>query len=254
MKVISIANHKGGVGKTTTTLSLGAGLARQGKRVLLIDLDPQRNLSQGLGVQESDSTIYEALSGKSKPRPVRVSDNLCLIPSSHDLRKIESEFITRIGGQVRLRKVLSDVQGFDYVLIDCPPSLGLLTTNSFSASQEVIVPLTPEYYSVQGMVDLKEAIEEVGDTLNPNLRLSGILITLYNKQKIVHRDVASTIVGMFGEIVFRTRIRSSVAIEEAPYQGQDIFRYAPDSNGAKDYQEVVNEFLERELKCNNVTM
>lgn len=237
--------HKGGVGKTTTSLNLGAGLARSGKRVLLIDLDPQMNLSQGLGVQSSDRSIYEAMSGKCRLTPVEISDNLFLVPSSHELRRIESEFITRIGGQVRLRKLLSEVEGFDYVFIDCPPSLGLLTTNSFSASDEVIVPLTPEYYSVQGIVDLQQAVEEVRETLNPNLRLSGILITLYNKQKIVHRDIVQTIEDSFGDIVFRTRIRSSVAIEEAPYQGLDVFRYAPDSNGAKDYEDLAQEFLSR---------
>lgn len=247
MKIYSICNHKGGVGKTTTTLCLGAGLARMGKRVLLIDLDPQTNLSQGLGIQESESSIYEAMSGKCKLRPVEVVENLSLIPSSHDLRRIESEFITRIGGQVRLKKLLSEVEGFDVVLIDCPPSLGLLTTNALSASDGVLVPMTPEYYSVQGIVELNSAITEVRENLNPNLGISGILITLYNRQKIVHRDIVSTIEGMFGDIVFKTRIRSSVAIEEAPYQGQDIFRYDPSSNGAKDYQSVCEEFVSRFL-------
>lgn len=245
MRIISIANHKGGVGKTTAVLSIGAGLARAGKRVLLIDLDPQANLSQGLGVHSPDRTIYDSLSGKCRLSPVEVSENLFLVPSSYDLTRIESEFITRIGGQVRLRKLLSDVEGFDVCLIDCPPSLGLLTTNAFSASDDVVVPLTPEYFSVQGIVKLRQAIGEVQENLNPDLRLSGIIINLYNKQKIVHRDIVSTIEEMFGDIVFRTRIRSSVGIEEAPYQGQDIFRYDPKSNGAKDYGSLVQEFLER---------
>lgn len=245
MKIISIANHKGGVGKTTSVLNIGAGLSRSGRRVLLIDLDPQMNLSQGLGIQEPERSIYDTLSGKSKLSPVEVSENLFLVPSSFELKNLESEFVNRIGGQVRLRKVLSEVEGFDFVLIDCPPSLGLLTINSFATSQEVLVPLTPEYYSVQGIVNLRQAIEEVRDTLNPELRLSGILITLFNRQKIVHRDIVSTIEHSFGDIVFKTRIRSSVAIEEAPYQGLDIFRYAPKSNGAKDYEKVCQEFLQR---------
>lgn len=245
MKIISIANHKGGVGKTTSVLNIGAGLSRSGRRVLLIDLDPQMNLSQGLGIQEPERSIYDTLSGKSKLSPVEVSENLFLVPSSFELKNLESEFVNRIGGQVRLRKVLSEVEGFDFILIDCPPSLGLLTINSFATSQEVLVPLTPEYYSVQGIVNLRQAIEEVRDTLNPELRLSGILITLFNRQKIVHRDIVSTIENSFGDIVFKTRIRSSVAIEEAPYQGLDIFRYAPKSNGAKDYEKVCQEFLQR---------
>ena len=245
MRIISIANHKGGVGKTTAVLSIGAGLSRQGKRVLLIDLDPQMNLSQGLGVHSSDRSIYEALSGKCRLSPVEISENLFLVPSSYELRRLESEFLTRIGGQVRLSRLLSDVSGFDFVLIDCPPSLGILTTNAFSASSDVIVPLTPEFFSVQGIVQLRQAVEEVQENLNPDLRLSGIIINLYNKQKIVHRDIVSTIEEMFGDIVFRTRIRSSVAIEEAPYQSQDIFRYDPKSNGAKDYGSLVQEVLER---------
>lgn len=250
MTIISVANHKGGVGKTTSVLNIGSGLSRMGRRVLLIDLDPQMNLSQGLGVQDSDRTIYEALSGKCRLSPVEVSENLFLIPSSYRLKDIESEFVNRIGGQVRLRKLLSEVEGFDFVLIDCPPSLGLLTINSFTASDEVLVPLTPEYYSVQGIVNLRQAIDEVRENLNPNLRLSGILITMFNRQKIVHRDIVSSIEGMFGDIVFRTRIRSSVAIEEAPYQGLDVFRYAPKSNGATDYGDLCQEFLNRY----NVTM
>lgn len=245
MRTISFANHKGGVGKTTSVLNIGAGLAREGKRVLLIDLDPQTNLSQGLGVESSERTIYEALSGRCRLTPVEVSENLFLVPSSPDLSRVESEFITRIGGQVRLRKLLSEVEGFDVCLIDCPPSLGLLTTNAFSCSEDVIVPLTPQFFSVQGIVRLRETIEEVRDSLNQNLNLSGIILTLYNRQKVVHREIASTIEKMFGDILFGTRIRSSVAIEEAPHQGLDIFRYSPTSNGARDYQDIVQEFLRR---------
>ena len=245
MRTISFSNNKGGVGKTTSVLNIGAGLARAGKRVLLIDLDPQMNLSQGLGVPSSDRSIYEAMSGRCRLTPVEVCENLFLVPSSPDLMRIESEFITRIGGQVRLRKLLSEVEGFDVCLIDCPPSLGLLTTNSFSCSDDVIIPLTPQFFSVQGIVKLSQTIDEVRENLNPNLKLSGIILTLYNKQKIVHRDIAQTIEEMFGDILFRTRIRSSVAIEEAPYQGLDVFRYDPRSNGAKDYGTLCQEFLDR---------
>lgn len=247
MKIISVINSKGGVGKTTTTLNLGGGLAKMEKRVLLIDLDPQSNLSQGLGIRSSDRSIYEVLTGKCKLTPSEVSENLFLVPSSQRLVNLESEFINRIGGQVRLRKVLSEIQGFDYIIIDCPPSLGLLTINSLTASQEVIIPLTPEYYSVQGIVQLKNTISEVQESLNPSLKIGGILITLFNKQKIVQRDIVSTIEGTFGDLVFKTRIRNSVSLEEAPYQGQDIFRYAPRSIGAEDYGELCREFLLRQM-------
>lgn len=247
MKTIAIANHKGGIGKTTTTLNLGAGLSMMGKRVLLIDMDPQMNLSQGLGIYEADKTIHEALSGKCKLTPHKITDTLSIVPSTTNLRNLETEFISRIGGQVRLKKVLSDVEGYDYIFIDCPPSLGLLTTNALTATDEVIIPITPEFYSVQGIVNLTQIIEEVRETLNPNIQLTGIIINLYNKQKVLHRDVCKTIEQQFGGIVYETKIRSSVAIEEAPYQGMDVFRYDKASNGAEDYGKLCREFLSRYL-------
>lgn len=253
MKTICILNNKGGVGKTTSVLNIGGGLARRGYKVLMVDLDPQMNLTQSTGAEDISRDIYKTLTGRSKLSPVEVADNLYLVPSSRDLKYIESEFSSKIGGQVRLRKVLSDVDDYDFCLIDCPPSLGLLSINAMTASQEMIVPLTPEYYSVQGVLSLTETIEEVKDSLNAELKLSGIIITLYNKQKIVHRDFAEAIQRNFGDIVFSTRVRSSVAIEESPTQGQDVFRYSPHSNGAKDYSAIVDEFLDRQ-NCNNVIM
>lgn len=246
MKTICILNNKGGVGKTSSVLNMGGGLSLRGYKVLLIDLDPQMNLSQSLGVRDPQRDIYGTLTGRYRLSPIKVAENLSIVPSSRELKNIESEFSSKIGGQVRLRKILSEVEGFDYCLIDCPPSLGLLSINAMTSSQEIIVPLTPEFYSVQGVISLTETIEEVRENLNPNLRLTGILITLYNKQKIVHRDFTQAIQDTFGDIVYPTRIRSSVAIEECPTQGQDVFRYDPDSNGAKDYSEVVDEFLRRQ--------
>ena len=246
MKTICILNNKGGVGKTTTTLNVGGGLSLRGYKVLMIDLDPQMNLTQSLQIEETQRDIYSTLTGKCRFSPVKVSDNLFLIPSSKELRFFDSEFSNRIGGQVRLRKILSEVEGFDFCLIDCPPSLELLSINAMTASSEIIVPLTPEYYSVQGIISLTETIGEVQENLNEELRLSGIIITLYNKQKIVHRDFAEAIQDNFGDIVYPTRIRSSVAIEESPAMGQDVFRYSPESNGAKDYSEIIDEFLRRQ--------
>ena len=246
MKTICILNNKGGVGKTTSVLSIGGGLSLRGYKVLMIDLDQQMNLTQSTGIRNPERDIYGTLTGRYRLSPVQVAENLYIVPSSRELKHIESEFSNRIGGQVRLRKILSEVEGFDFCLIDCPPSLGLLSINAMTTSQEIIVPITPEYYSIQGVLSLTEAINEVRETLNPQLTLSGILINLYNKQKIVHRDFTQAIQDTFGDIVYPTRIRSSVAIEECPTQGQDVFRYDPDSNGAKDYSEVVDEFLRRQ--------
>lgn len=247
MKTICILNNKGGVGKTSSVLNIGGGLSLRGYKVLLIDLDPQMNLSQSLGIRDPQRDIYGTLTGRYRLSPIQVAENLSIVPSSRELKNIESEFSSKIGGQVRLRKILAEIEGYDYCLIDCPPSLGLLSINAMTSSQEIIVPLTPEFYSVQGVISLTETIEEVRENLNPNLRLTGILITLYNKQKIVHRDFAEAIQESFGDIVYPTRIRSSVAIEESPTQGQDVFRYSPESNGAKDYSEVIDEFLRREM-------
>lgn len=246
MKTICILNNKGGVGKTTSVLSIGGGLSLRGYKVLMIDLDQQMNLTQSLGIRDPQRDIYGTLTGRYRLSPIQVSENLYIVPSSRELKHIESEFTNRIGGQVRLRKILAEVEGFDFCLIDCPPSLGLLSINAMTSSQEIIVPLTPEYYSIQGILSLNEAIEEVRETLNPQLTLSGIIINLYNKQKIVHREFADTIQETFGEVVYPTRIRTSVAIEECPTQGQDVFRYDPNSNGAKDYSEIVDEFLRRQ--------
>lgn len=246
MKTICILNNKGGVGKTTSVLNIGGGLSLRGYKVLMIDLDQQMNLTLSTGIGEPERDIYGTLTGRYRLSPVQVAENLYLVPSSRELKHIETEFSNRIGGQVRLRKILSEVEGFDFCLIDCPPSLGLLSINAMTTSQEIIVPLTPEFYSIQGVLTLTDAINEVRETLNPDLTLSGILITLYNKQKIVHREFADKIQETFGDIVYPTRVRSSVAIEECPTQGQDVFRYDPNSNGAKDYSEVVEEFLRRQ--------
>ena len=246
MRTICFANHKGGVGKTTSVSCIGSGLALKGFKTLLIDLDSQANLTQGLGVK-SDRNIYGVLIGRYRITPVPVTENLFVVPASTELRSLELDLNNRSDKELRLKQALSSMdETFDFVLIDLPPSLGLLTTNGFVSADEVIVPMTPQYYAVQGIVTLTEAIAEIRGRRNPNLTLSGILINLYNRQKNVHRDIVHAIEQRFGDKVFETKIRQNVSIEESSMTGTDLFRYAPDSNGAKDYMSVVEEILKRE--------
>ncbi len=238
-RIISIVNHKGGVGKTTSVVSLGVALSQLGKKVLLIDLDPQRNLSDSLSVPQSGRTLYEALKeGKNLPE-VEVKPGLFVCPSSIDLVSMDLELGGVKGREKILRELLSGTD-YDYILLDCPPSLGLLTINSLTASTEVIVPLTPEALPAKGLGTLLEIIQRTKEGLNPGLRLGGILITRYQRRKI-NRIVEETLRETFGDLVFKTRIRENVDISESPLQGTDIFSYSPKSIGAEDYRSLALE-------------
>ena len=238
-RVIAIANHKGGVGKTTSVSALGVCLSALGRRVLLVDLDPQGNLSQSLSVPHSGRTIYEALrEGRDLPQ-VQVREGVWVCPSSIDLVSMDLELSGLPRREYRLRDLLSPLE-YDYILLDCPPGLGLLTINALSASGEVIVPLTPEALPAKGLGTLLDVVRKVEEGLNPDLHLGGILITRYNRRKI-NRIVEETLRETFGSKVFQTKIRENVDIAEAPLQGTDILSYSPKSPGAKDYRDLALE-------------
>lgn len=235
-RIISVVNHKGGVGKTTSVVSLGVSLSQFGRRVLLVDLDPQGNLSQTLSVPQTGRTLYEALrEGRDLPL-VDVRPGLSVCPSSIDLVSMDLELGGVKGREYRLRRLLSPLE-YDYILIDCPPSLGLLTINALSASGEVFVPLTPEALPAKGLGTLLEIIDKTREGLNPDLRLSGIIITRYQRRKI-NRIVEESLRENFGDLVFKTVIRENVDIAESPLQGKDIFSYSPRSIGAEDYKSL----------------
>lgn len=239
MRIISVANHKGGVGKTTTSVSLGVCLSELGRRVLLVDLDPQGNLSQTLSVPQTGRTIYEALrEGRDLPQ-MKVRERLWVCPSSLDLVSMDLELSSLPRREYRLRELLSPLD-FDYILLDCPPSLGLLTINALSASGEVLIPLTPEALPAKGLGTLLEIVRRVEEGLNPDLHLGGILITRYNRRKI-NRIVEETLRESFGSQVFQTKIRENVDISEAPLQGTDILSYSPKSPGSQDYRSLALE-------------
>jgi len=238
-RVIAIANHKGGVGKTTSVSALGVCLSALGRRVLLVDLDPQGNLSQSLSVPHSGRTIYEALrEGRDLPQ-VQIREGVWVCPSSIDLVSMDLELSGLPRREYRLRDLLSPLE-YDYILLDCPPGLGLLTINALSASGEVIVPLTPEALPAKGLGTLLDVVRKVEEGLNPDLHLGGILITRYNRRKI-NRIVEETLRETFGSKVFQTKIRENVDIAEAPLQGTDILSYSPKSPGAKDYRDLALE-------------
>lgn len=241
-KVISISNHKGGVGKTTSAVNIGAGLNRLGKRVLLIDLDPQANLSQSLGLINQGRNIYGAIRGEYKLEPIEIVKGLDVIPSTLDLSGAEIELSGEAGREFILRELLEPLKGFyNFIIIDCPPSLGLLTINAFTASDQVFIPLQAEFLALQGLTKLMEVIEKIKKRLNKELQIGGVFITQYDNRKVLNRDVVATIQAHFTDEVFKTKIRDNIALAEAPAQGVDIFRYNQKSYGAEDYLSLCKE-------------
>lgn len=245
-KVISISNHKGGVGKTTSTINIGAGLNLLGKKVLLVDLDPQANLSQSLGVSQQLPNIYGAIRGEYKLQSTEIIKGLEVIPSTLDLSGAEIELSGEAGREYILKELLDTVKAhYDFILIDTAPSLGLLTINAFTASNEVIIPLQSQYLALQGLAKLMEVIDKIKKRLNKELKIGGVVVTQYDSRKILNRDVVSTIQTYFKDQVFDTKIRDNIALAEAPAQKLDIFRYHPKSNGAEDYLSLCKEILKK---------
>lgn len=242
--VVTISNHKGGVGKTTSAINIGAGLHLLGKRILLVDLDPQANLSQSLGHSEPRRTVYGAIRGEYPLEPIQIRDGLDLIASTLDLSGAEIELSGEAGREYILRELLEPLRSsYDYILIDSPPSLGLLTINALTASDEVYIPLQAQYLAMQGLAKLTEVIDKIRKRLNKELRLGGVIITQYDGRKVLSRDVATTIEGIFTAETFATKIRDNVSLAEAPALGMDIFTYSPKSNGAQDYMDLCKEIL-----------
>jgi len=245
-RVISISNHKGGVGKTTSAINIGAGLNRLGKKILLIDLDPQANLSQSLGLIDQERNIYGALRGEYELQPTEVLKGLDVIPSTLDLSGAEIEMSGEAEREYILRELIEPIRAsYDYILIDSPPSLGLLTINSFTASDVVFIPLQAQFLALQGLSKLVEVIDKIKKRLNKELRVGGVFITQYDSRKVLNRDVVATIEAHFKDEVFKTKIRDNIALAEAPAQGLDIFRYNAKSYGAEDYLNLCKEILKR---------
>ena len=258
--VIACANQKGGVGKTTTVINLATYLALAGRRVLVIDLDPQGNATSGLGHDRSQpgGSIYAALLGRDPARGLMVEtqiDGLWLIPSSGDLAGAEIELIALTQRERRLQQALSDVRGeFDFVLLDCPPAVGLLTVNALTAADGVLVPIQTEYYALEGLSQLLSTINLVRDNLNPRLRLAGVLLTMYDARTTLSADVAAEVRRHLGTTVFEVIVPRSVRLAEAPSYGRPIARYSPESRGAQAYQALAEELLSRTTQVQPVSV
>jgi len=246
MKFISIVNQKGGTGKTTTVISLGAVLAERGKKVLLIDLDPQGNLTYSLGVNEIEHTIGDVLMGDASAKQSIISlpdEGLDLIPSSIDLANIEMSMAQIEERELQLKKTLKGLSKYDFVLIDCPPSFSLLAVNSLTLSNEVIIPMQMTALSLQGLDLIYSTIEQIRENLNPKLKILGILPVMIDKRRKLSSEVQSYIQDNFDITLFESSIRNNVKAAEAPSFGKSVIKYAPSSNSAKDYQAFGEEFL-----------
>lgn len=242
-QIISFANHKGGVAKTTSVTSLGVALSKMGKRVLLVDLDPQTNLTDILTKERTDRTIYDSLRDLQDLPLIHIREGLDLCPSSINLVSMDIELGDQQDRDQRLSKILRPLE-YDYILLDCPPGLGVLTINALSASDKVIIPLTPEALPAKGLATLTGIIDLVKSRSNPALELGGILITRYNRRKI-NRIVEETLRESFGDLVFKTKIRENVDLSESPLEGKDIFTYSPESNGSRDYWDLALEIVSK---------
>lgn len=244
MKIIAIINHKGGTGKTTSTLNIGAGLARAKKKTLLIDIDPQSNLTEGLGLRDVKVSIYDSIKDDTDLPIESISEYLDIIPSSLDLLGAEIELVSRLGRETILKRLLKTVEGkYDYILIDCAPALGMLTVNALVAADTVMIPLEAEYFAYRGIDRLVSIISDVRKHYNENLTIGGVFITKINPRRIITEQITESIKKYFNDKLFATSIRINVALVEAQLKGIDIFEYAPASNAATDYANLTDEII-----------
>ncbi|WP_115684668.1 ParA family protein [Corynebacterium senegalense] len=250
--VISMVNQKGGVGKTTSTINLGACLAEQGRKVLLVDLDPQGALSAGLGVShdEEQTTVYDLLfdNTASIHAAIRHSNvsGLDLVPANIDLSAAEIQLVNEVGREHTLARALRPVRKeYDIIILDCGPSLGLLTVNALAASHGVIIPMECEYFSLRGLALLTDTVEKVRDRINFDLEIVGILVTMFDRRTTHAREVMDRVLEVFGDTVFDTVITRTVRFPETSVAGEPIITWAPNSQGAKQYRDLALEVLER---------
>jgi chromosome partitioning protein len=251
MRAIAIANQKGGVGKTTSVVNIGTRLSNLEYRVLVIDLDPQANLTYAFGLKDFDKkiTIFEVLKGEVPvERAIIKKNNLQILGSSSDLYAFSVEYDKSERKEFFLKNSLDHIAGVDFILIDCPPNLGLLTLNALTAVDEVIIPLQAEFLSIKGLQKMLDEIETIKKILNPGLKIAGLLITFYDQRLRLHNEVAKNLRMHFREIMFKTVIRKNIALAEASSFGQPIYEYSAKSYGAVDYARLCSELIEMRRK------
>ncbi len=256
-KTITIANQKGGVGKTTTCVNLAASLSATRRRVLLVDMDPQGNATMGSGVDKNDltSTVCDVLLGEKTAKEAVVKtpeSGYDLLPANADLTAAEVQLMNKIGRERQLDLALDKVRGdYDYILIDCPPSLNMLTVNALVAANGVVIPMQCEYYALEGLSSLLDTIEQIRISVNPQIKLEGLLRTMYDPRNNLSNDVSSELIEHFGDQVYRTVIPRNVRLAEAPSYGQPILQYDKNSRGSMAYLALAGEVLRRDAKQNH---
>ncbi|WP_406566188.1 ParA family protein [Eggerthella sinensis] len=250
-KVMAIINQKGGVGKSTTAINLSAALGELGKQVLLVDLDPQGNSSSGLGIEKSQvhNCVYDVLLNDVPIEDViipDVSEGLDLVPATINLAGAEVELVSEMARENRLKDAVGSLRGkYDYVFIDCPPSLGLLTVNALVAADKLLIPIQCEFYALEGVTKLLDSMKRVKTRLNPTLDIFGVLLTMYDGRTTLSRQVAEEVRGYFGKTVFAALIPRTVKLSEAPSFGQPITQYDPSGKGAQSYMDLAKEVVQR---------
>ena len=253
-QIISVANQKGGVGKTTTTVNLGACLASLGKKVLLVDMDAQGNATSGVGIRKPDVTrdIYDVLVNELPIDEATLTtehENLSIVPATLQLAVAEIELTSMMARESRLKGSLAEVSSqYDYILIDCPPSLGHLTINSFTASDSILIPVQCEYYALEGLSQLLNTVRLVQNHFNPELEIEGVLLTMYDARTNLGNEVVEEVRKYFREKVYETIIPRNIRLSEAPSHGKPIIDYDPRSRGAEVYQALAKEVVSREEK------
>lgn len=250
-KILAIINQKGGVGKSTTAVNLAAALGAAGKEVLLVDLDPQGNATSGYGIDKRDigQCVYNVLLGETPVEDVILA-NVCkgvdVLPSTISLAGAEVELVNEMARENRLKNALGSLRGrYDYILIDCPPSLGLLTINALVAADKLLIPIQCEFYALEGVTKLLDSMKRVKSVLNPSLDIYGIVLTMYDSRTNLSKQVVDEVRSFFGNTVFKTLIPRTVKLSEAPSYGQPIIEYAPENKGTEAYNELAQEVIQR---------
>lgn len=255
MKAISILNQKGGVAKTTSAQNISYGLSKLGKKVLLIDLDPQGNLTSGVGIDKRalEYTVYDLMKDRAfGSQKINIEDVIVdiegvhVLPTNIKMSKINLELAGIPGKENILKEILKEIYGYDFVIIDCPPSLDNLTFNALIATQKVYIPVQTEFYALEGIVELLDTVDLINNRMNPDLEIGGVFATMVDSRIKLHNEVIGQLNNFFDDKMLKTRIRRNVKVTEASSHGTNIFDYASRSNGAKDYKELCKEILKRE--------